>query len=105
MILSKASSVSFESGPNTGLTAALQTRMSILPRAFSVAETSASTSERREMLQGMTVASPPRLRIPPATSSQGSGLRLETTTLAPSAAMVSAMERPMPRLDPVTMAT
>src|SRR6266567_4124450 len=95
MILSKASSVSFASGPNTGLTAALQTRMSILPKAFSVPETSASTSERREMLQGMTIASPPRLRIPAATSSQGSSLRLETTTLAPSEAIVDALERPI----------
>ncbi len=32
-------------------------------------------------------------------------LALEMTTLAPCAAMASAMARPMPRLDPVTMAT
>ena len=57
------------------------------------------------MLHGMTIASPPLLRMPAATLSQGSFLRLEITTLAPSAAMVSAIERPMPLLDPVMTAT
>jgi hypothetical protein len=40
-----------------------------------------------------------------ATSSQGSRLRLETTTRAPARARVSAMARPMPRLEPVMTAT
>ena len=53
----------------------------------------------------MTSASPPALRIAAATSSQASALRLETTTLAPSDAMISAAERPMPRLEPVMTAT
>jgi hypothetical protein len=53
----------------------------------------------------MTVASPPLFLMPAATSSQASALRLDTTTLAPSAAQCSAIERPMPRLEPVTMAT
>ena len=57
------------------------------------------------MLQGMTVASPPLFLMPAATSSQASALRLDTTTLAPSVAQCSAIERPMPRLEPVTMAT
>src|SRR5262249_9994965 len=75
------------------------------PQCFSVRSTRASTSSLREMLHGMTSASPPALRIAAATSSQASALRLETTTLAPSDAMISDAERPMPRLDPVMMAT
>src|SRR5271163_3749577 len=67
--------------------------------------TSASTSSRREMLQAMTWASPPALRMPCATSSQASALREEITTLAPSFASNSADERPMPRLEPVMTAT
>src|SRR3954452_21462187 len=57
------------------------------------------------MLQGMTWASPPSLRMPSATSSQASALRLEITTLAPSCASSSAEARPMPRLEPVITAT
>src|SRR5215212_327456 len=57
------------------------------------------------MLQAITWASPPALRIPAATSSQASVLRLEITTLAPSLANRSAEERPMPRLEPVITAT
>jgi hypothetical protein len=56
------------------------------------------------MLQGITTASPPLCLIPFATGSQASALRLETTTRAPICARVSAIDRPMPRLDPVTMA-
>src|SRR4051794_16604375 len=79
--------------------------MSILPKCLVAPEISASTSSRREMLQGITWASPPALRIPAATSSQASALRLEITTLAPSLANSSAEERPMPRLEPVITAT
>jgi hypothetical protein len=79
--------------------------MSIPPYCFTVPAISASTSGLREMLQGITVASPPLFLMPAATSSQASALRLDTTTLAPSAAQCSAIERPMPRLEPVTMAT
>src|SRR3954470_8714345 len=57
------------------------------------------------MLQGMTVASPPSRLIAAAASSQASALRLETTTLAPSPAQHSAMARPMPRREPVMIAT
>src|SRR5438876_2483267 len=57
------------------------------------------------MLQGMTWASPPAFLMPSATSWQASALRLEITTFAPSLASSSAEERPMPRLEPVTMAT
>src|SRR3954454_18986889 len=57
------------------------------------------------MLQGMTWASPPAFLMPSATSWQASALRLEITTFAPSFASSSAEERPMPRLEPVMMAT
>ena len=67
--------------------------------------TRASISSLREMLQGMTIASPPAFLMPAATASHASALRLETTTLAPSEAMISAAERPMPLLEPVMTAT
>jgi hypothetical protein len=57
------------------------------------------------MLQGMTIASPPAFLMPAATVSQASALRLETTTLAPSEAMISAAARPIPLLEPVMTAT
>src|SRR6267154_1604181 len=57
------------------------------------------------MLQGMTWASPPAFLMPSATATQASALRLEITTLAPSLAISSAEERPMPRLEPVMTAT
>ena len=105
MILSNASSVSLASGPNTGLTAALHTMMSMPPKCLLVPSTSASTSSRRDTLHGMTIASPPFWRMPAATASHGSCLRLDTTTLAPMPARHSTMARPMPLLDPVTTAT
>ena len=51
------------------------------------------------------MASPPAFLMAAATASQASALRLEITTLAPSDAMISAAERPMPRLEPVMTAT
>src|SRR5215467_4468284 len=71
----------------------------------SVWATSVSTSGLRETLHGMTEASPPCWRMSRATASQASALRLEITTLAPSCAKASALARPMPRLEPVTIAT
>ena len=79
--------------------------MSTPPYCFTVPATSASTSGLREMLHGMTVASPPAFLMLAATSSQASALRLEITTLAPSEAQHSAIARPMPRLEPVMIAT
>src|SRR5215211_4187055 len=79
--------------------------MSTRPNRVLAFSTSASTSALREMLQGMAAASPPCSAISRATASHASALRLEITTLAPSAAMLSAMARPMPRLDPVMTAT
>src|ERR1700704_5229501 len=57
------------------------------------------------MLAAPAVASPPFSLMPFTTSSQAGNLRLETTTLAPCAAICSQIERPMPRLPPVTTAT
>src|SRR6185369_15762801 len=57
------------------------------------------------MLAATAVASPPLALMPFTTSSQAGSLRLETTTLAPCAAICSQIERPMPRLPPVTTAT
>src|SRR5476651_2120467 len=57
------------------------------------------------MLAATAVASPPFSLMPFTTSSQAGSLRLETTTLAPCAAICSQIERPMPRLPPVTTAT
>ena len=51
------------------------------------------------------MASPPFFLMALATASQASALRLEITTLAPSEAMISAAERPMPLLEPVMTAT
>src|SRR5262245_18954145 len=57
------------------------------------------------MLAARAVASPPLALMPFTTSSQAGSLRLETITLAPCAAICSQIERPMPRLPPVTTAT
>jgi hypothetical protein len=57
------------------------------------------------MWHAVATASPARARIPAATSSQASSLRLEITTFAPCSAMRSAIARPMPRLAPVMTAT
>src|SRR3954464_3529143 len=57
------------------------------------------------MLAATAAASPPFALIPLTTSSQAGSLRLETTTLAPCAAICSQIARPMPRLPPVTTAT
>jgi len=55
-----------------------------------------------EMLAETAVASPAPGLDAFDTSSQAGSLRLDTTTLAPCAAICSQIERPMPRLPPVT---
>ena len=57
------------------------------------------------MWVGTASASPPASAISATARSQASALRLATTNLAPWAAKPWAMDRPMPRLPPVTMAT
>jgi hypothetical protein len=51
------------------------------------------------------IASPPLARIAAATSSQGAALRAEITTRPPASANASAIARPIPRLEPVMIAT
>src|SRR6185369_2526661 len=58
-----------------------------------------------EMLQGMTIASPPACLISAAASSHTGALRDDTTTLAPDRARCMAIALPMPLLEPVTTAT
>ena len=57
------------------------------------------------MWTGTASASLPASAISATARSQASALRLATTTLAPWAAKPWAMDSPMPRLPPVTMAT
>src|SRR3954463_15440292 len=57
------------------------------------------------MLAATAVASPPLALIAFTPSSHAGSLRLEPTTLAPCAAICSQIERPIPRLPPVTTAT
>src|SRR2546427_1437691 len=57
------------------------------------------------MWQGMAVASNPSPLMALATSSHLSAFRLEMTTFAPARASASAIERPMPFVEPVTIAT
>ena len=92
-------------GPRYGFTAALLTKMSMPPHSAMVWSTRLCRSSLRAMWHGITAASPPLARIDAATASHASALRLDTTTLAPCSARRSAMARPMPLLEPVTMAT
>src|SRR5574343_345903 len=79
--------------------------MSMGPHAERVWSTSACSCSLLEMLAAIAMACPPAARISSTTFSQASSLRLETTTLAPALVSLWAMDRPMPRLEPVTMAT
>src|SRR5580698_10433434 len=79
--------------------------MSTGPSCLRVSAISFSTCALSEMLQGMTVACPPALRISEAASSQTGALREDTTTLAPDKARCRAIDLPMPLLEPVTTAT
>src|ERR1700735_5840453 len=106
MILSSASSGRSLDGPKYGLTAALQTRTSILPQWALVASTSACNAGLLEMLQGRASAWPGCLALmAAATASQASALRLDTTTLAPCSARRWGIASPMPRGEPGTTAT
>ena len=63
-------------GPRYGLTAALLTMMSMPPHSAMVSSTSACSSSLRAIWQGMAMASPPLSRMPAATVSHTSALRL-----------------------------
>src|SRR4051794_13216077 len=79
--------------------------MSMPPQRSRVFATRFSICALSEMRAVTAIASPPRAQIAAATSSHGSWLRDEITTLAPASAKASAIARPMPREDPVTIAT
>ncbi len=104
-ILSKASSGSPVSGPKYGLVAAFATTTSSRPHFASVASTSACSSSLRDTLQGFAMASKPCFLSSDRTSSQDSAFLLEMQTLAPARASSSAIDLPMPRVEPVTRAT
>ena len=75
------------------------------PHCSRVFATRFSSCALSEMRAATAIASPPLARIAAATSSHGSWLRDEITTLAPASAKASAIALPMPREDPVTIAT
>src|SRR5471032_306216 len=79
--------------------------MSILPHALVAAATRALTSSLRPMLQGCAMTVRPCCASSARVASQASDLRLEITTLAPALPSSSAIDLPMPRVEPVTTAT
>src|SRR5438874_2706934 len=79
--------------------------MSTPPQASRVLATRFSSCALSEIRAVTAIASPPVARIAAATSSHGSWLRAEMTTRAPASAKASAIARPMPREEPVTIAT
>src|SRR6516162_2131211 len=79
--------------------------MSIRPQASRVLATRFSSCALSEIRAVTAIASPPLTRIAAATSSQGAELRAEMTTRPPASANASAIAWPIPRLDPVMIAT
>src|SRR3954471_6009395 len=67
--------------------------------------TSGSSSSQCAPWPAQAVARPPDARIPAATRSHASPLRLTTTTCAPAPAKAPAIASPRPRVPPVTTAT
>src|SRR3954470_6268550 len=67
--------------------------------------TSGSSSSQCATWPAQAVARPPDARIPAATRSHASPLRLTTTTCAPAPAKAPAIASPRPRVPPVTTAT
>src|SRR3984885_4399950 len=81
--------------------------MSIRPNALLVSSTRRRSSSLDEMLAAIGfAASRPRARLmAAAVSAQASALRDEMMTVAPCSASRSAIARPIPREEPVTIAT
>src|SRR5271168_4075575 len=79
--------------------------MSTRPHASRVLATRFSSWALSEMRAVTAIASPPLATIAAAASSQGAALRAEITTRPPASANASAIARPMPRLEPVTIVT
>src|SRR5262249_22259045 len=74
------------------------------PRALPAQSTRARPCSGRETSLSRATALPPALVISVATTSRGGRRRPDSTTCAPSAASMWAVERPMPVPAPVTMA-
>jgi hypothetical protein len=78
--------------------------MSRPPNSEVAVPTNRSPKPSAVTLPAQTTALPPALVISSTTALAGSVSRSLTTTLAPSAASFSAIERPIPRPEPLTMA-
>src|SRR5712692_6857483 len=83
---------------------ALLTSTSRRPKVFCTLANNATISSSRVRSAGNASASPPFCLMPAATSSSSAARRATSTVLAPSAANVSAIPRPIPWLAPVTIA-
>ena len=105
MILSNISSDAEVSGPKCGFDAALHTRLSMRPHFFITVSTRLCAAALSPTLHGTASASCPRAVNSAATASHASALRLEITTFAPRLAISSAMDLPMPLVEPVISAT
>ena len=92
-------------GPNTGLVAALLTRMSIPPNSATQCATPASTASGLLADPAWAVACPPAARSVVTVSSSSSCFRAVTHTAAPADTSDSAIARPIPRVPPVIRAT
>ena len=85
--------------------AALLTTRSIVPNAASVASMIVTTPAVSLWSAGTPITSAPYPSISALVASTASGVRLLITTFMPSLASLRAMPLPMPRLEPVTIAT
>src|ERR1051326_1011085 len=83
---------------------ALFTSTSRRPKVLCTVANRAITASSRVRSVGSDSASPPRALMPAATSSNNVSRRAANTVVAPSAANVSAIPRPIPLLAPVTIA-
>src|SRR5467141_2052930 len=79
--------------------------MSTRPSCDTVWSTSARSSSTRRTLVGTAIARRPVALTAEVASASASGLRAAIATSAPCSASAMAIERPMPRLPPVTIAT
>src|SRR3712207_5464576 len=82
----------------------LLTSTSTLPKVRSASATTRSTLSPSVTSSSRASALRPRASISSLTSSSGSSLRAQSTTLAPASERASAMWRPSPLPPPVTMA-
>src|SRR5512147_3074289 len=79
--------------------------MSTRPHLATVLSYSACRSSLRDTLQGCASTSKPCFSNSARTASQASALRLDTATLQPARASSSAIDLPMPLVEPVMSAT